>query len=632
MTGNTSALRGRANFAGFAPTKAAQRILAEAMARDLGPKGVHVAYIVIDAVIDLAWTARALSRCARRLLHQARGHRRRGLACPSAGPQRLVVQRRNPPVRREVVSAMADLRIFSYLPNPRIWKATIAARLNGVDLEVRGAKPSELTSWLWDFDARPLSAEEKGAYASAARARPRRLQGRQPDQDRCVPVGTSLRDGAGGLQSRRHDRHIRVQQHHANGGEAGRGPLANSTAAIPTRRPASTASSMPASSSGVTRNPISSPFGATTCRPTSTPAQPRLSPSIWPASSRRCIPTGAIWLATPSPSPTSASWPSFASSPTSAPGGVAAQARLGAGSGRRLARGVSPGLGALGSACLIIRPLRRMSVLIWRSWRHLPHDPKSRARRCPHRRGWSRHQLELCEAVREGGHARRSRGQTAGQAGPAGPREEPMACAGIACDAADPAAIELLFRNVVKDLGTPTLVVHNIDGRVPGIFRKGITEAEPGMALDTLRNAAFSAFLVGQQAARLMRENEPNANGAKGTIIFTNASAALKGFPSSGAFAMACHAKSGLAQSMARELMPQGIHVANVPIDAAIGWTQEDGTPRAPAGRNDRRRQHGRPRPHRRDLSAAASPAPVDLGVRSGASTDWRRSGRRPPR
>lgn len=55
-TGNTSALRGRPNFAGFAPTKAAQRILAEAMARDLGPKGVHVAYVVIDAVIDLAWT------------------------------------------------------------------------------------------------------------------------------------------------------------------------------------------------------------------------------------------------------------------------------------------------------------------------------------------------------------------------------------------------------------------------------------------------------------------------------------------------------------------------------------------------------------------------------------------------
>ena len=55
-TGNTSALRGKANFAGFAPTKAAQRILAEAMARELGPKGVHVAYIVIDAVIDVPWT------------------------------------------------------------------------------------------------------------------------------------------------------------------------------------------------------------------------------------------------------------------------------------------------------------------------------------------------------------------------------------------------------------------------------------------------------------------------------------------------------------------------------------------------------------------------------------------------
>ena len=55
-SGNTSALRGKANFAGFAPTKAAQRVLAEAIARELGPKGIHVAYVVIDAVIDLAWT------------------------------------------------------------------------------------------------------------------------------------------------------------------------------------------------------------------------------------------------------------------------------------------------------------------------------------------------------------------------------------------------------------------------------------------------------------------------------------------------------------------------------------------------------------------------------------------------
>jgi NAD(P)-dependent dehydrogenase (short-subunit alcohol dehydrogenase family) len=57
-SGNTSALRGKANFAGFAPTKAAQRVLAESIARELGPKGIHVAYVVIDAVIDLGWTRR----------------------------------------------------------------------------------------------------------------------------------------------------------------------------------------------------------------------------------------------------------------------------------------------------------------------------------------------------------------------------------------------------------------------------------------------------------------------------------------------------------------------------------------------------------------------------------------------
>jgi short-subunit dehydrogenase len=56
VTGNTSALRGKPAFAGFAPTKAAQRILAESISRELGPQGVHVAYVVVDAVIDLEWT------------------------------------------------------------------------------------------------------------------------------------------------------------------------------------------------------------------------------------------------------------------------------------------------------------------------------------------------------------------------------------------------------------------------------------------------------------------------------------------------------------------------------------------------------------------------------------------------
>jgi glutathione S-transferase len=60
---------------------------------------------------------------------------------------------------------MSQLRIFSYLPNPRIWKATIAARLCGVEIEIRGAPPTELQSWLWDFDARPLSAADESEPA-----------------------------------------------------------------------------------------------------------------------------------------------------------------------------------------------------------------------------------------------------------------------------------------------------------------------------------------------------------------------------------------------------------------------------------------------------------------------------------
>lgn len=146
------------------------------------------------------------------------------------------------------------------------------------------------------------------------------------------------------------------------------------------------------------------------------------------------------------------------------------------------------------------------------------------------------------------------------------------------CDGSDPEAVAALFKGVAADLGPPTLVVHNIDGRVTGILRKPIADAEPQLVLETLRNSAFSAFLVGQHAAQAMLPLAPNANGARGTIIFTNASAALKGYPLSAAFAMACHAKAGLAESMARELMPQGIHIVNVPIDGAIGWTQEDGS------------------------------------------------------
>jgi glutathione S-transferase len=66
---------------------------------------------------------------------------------------------------------MSELRIFSYLPNPRIWKATIAARLNGVEVEVIGASPKELQGWLWDFDARPLTTDDRAQLGESTRGK-----------------------------------------------------------------------------------------------------------------------------------------------------------------------------------------------------------------------------------------------------------------------------------------------------------------------------------------------------------------------------------------------------------------------------------------------------------------------------
>ncbi|QPF93056.1 glutathione S-transferase [Bradyrhizobium commune] len=64
---------------------------------------------------------------------------------------------------------MADLRIFSYLPNPRVWKATIAARFCGVDVEIRGAPAKDLRDWLWDYNARPLAEHERTSLSALAR-------------------------------------------------------------------------------------------------------------------------------------------------------------------------------------------------------------------------------------------------------------------------------------------------------------------------------------------------------------------------------------------------------------------------------------------------------------------------------
>lgn len=146
------------------------------------------------------------------------------------------------------------------------------------------------------------------------------------------------------------------------------------------------------------------------------------------------------------------------------------------------------------------------------------------------------------------------------------------------CDATNAESVAKLFDGVVAEFGTPGLAVHNIDGRFAEIFRKDLTDADPAHVAQVFQNSALSAFLVGQHAARCMLARDIPEGGQRGTILYTNASAAIKGFPRSAAFAMACHAKKGLAQSMARELGPQGIHVAQIPIDAAIGNTVEDGS------------------------------------------------------
>lgn len=148
----------------------------------------------------------------------------------------------------------------------------------------------------------------------------------------------------------------------------------------------------------------------------------------------------------------------------------------------------------------------------------------------------------------------------------------------LQADASNAESVAQLFQDAEETIGAPRLVIHNIDGRNPNIFRKSITEAAPEDVLSVMINGVYSAFLVGQQAASRMLKLAPNQQGKRGTILFTNASAALKGFPKSGAFAISCHGKAGLTQSMARELMPQGVHVAHIPIDAAIGWTQADGS------------------------------------------------------
>jgi NAD(P)-dependent dehydrogenase (short-subunit alcohol dehydrogenase family) len=130
----------------------------------------------------------------------------------------------------------------------------------------------------------------------------------------------------------------------------------------------------------------------------------------------------------------------------------------------------------------------------------------------------------------------------------------------FACDATNPEQVERLFADVESAIGIPDVVIYNAGARVSGPF----VDLQPAQVQTALIAGAFGAFLVAQQAVRRML---PRGHGA---VLFTGASASVKGYPQSAPFAMGKFALRGLAQSMARELAPQGIHVAHFIIDGAI--------------------------------------------------------------
>ena len=128
------------------------------------------------------------------------------------------------------------------------------------------------------------------------------------------------------------------------------------------------------------------------------------------------------------------------------------------------------------------------------------------------------------------------------------------------CDAADPAAVAALFAKVVALQGAPDVVVYNASGRVRG----PVVDLDPEAVRRGLEVTAFGAFLVSQQAARLMLP------AGRGAILLSGATAGVKGFANSASFAMGKFALRGLAQAMAREMSPQGVHVAHFVIDGGI--------------------------------------------------------------
>jgi len=144
-----------------------------------------------------------------------------------------------------------------------------------------------------------------------------------------------------------------------------------------------------------------------------------------------------------------------------------------------------------------------------------------------------------------------------------------IAAFAVNCDAADPAQVESMFAAVEAKWDVPNLVVYNAGYRVRGPF----VGLDPKEVERTIRVTAYAGFLVAQGAAKRML-----ARGS-GAIFFTGASASVKGYAESAPFAMGKFALRGLAQSMARELAPKGIHVAHFVIDGGISRDAVD--PRA---------------------------------------------------
>ena len=142
----------------------------------------------------------------------------------------------------------------------------------------------------------------------------------------------------------------------------------------------------------------------------------------------------------------------------------------------------------------------------------------------------------------------------------------------FACDAQDQAQVQQLFAELDREGGAPDVVIYNASARARGPFVQ-LVAADVQRALQV---TAFGAFLVAQQAAARML---PKRHGA---ILFTGASASVKGYAESAPFAMGKFALRGLAQSLARELSPQGIHVAHFVIDGGIRSAARPGDPDKP--------------------------------------------------